>query len=86
MWTKTVIKQFKEAISIDNGDGIVKIGYGESLTIRVPTHPDGKCIVWEFATDNYDIGFGLFFEVLKLLLLITYISMIKFFLKTKKVQ
>lgn len=62
MWTKKIIKPFKESISIDSGDGVVKVGYGETLTIRVPTHPDGNCIVWEFATDNYDIGFGLFFE------------------------
>ena len=28
----------------------------------MPTHEDGSCLFWEFATDNYDIGFGLFFE------------------------
>jgi len=28
----------------------------------VPTHEDGRCIFWEFATDYYDIGFGLYFE------------------------
>lgn len=28
----------------------------------MPTHPDGVCIFWEFATDSYDIGFGLIFE------------------------
>lgn len=30
--------------------------------VRVPTHEDGTCLYWEFATDNYDIGFGVFFE------------------------
>ena len=30
-------------------------------TIKPPSF-SGNCIVWEFATDNYDIGFGLFFE------------------------
>ncbi|VDP06197.1 unnamed protein product [Schistosoma margrebowiei] len=30
--------------------------------VRVPTHPNGKAICWEFATDNYDLGFGLYFE------------------------
>ena len=30
--------------------------------IRVPTHEDGTCLFWEFATDSYDIGFGVFFE------------------------
>lgn len=34
----------------------------DSLQVRVPTHEDGSCLFWEFATDNYDIGFGLFFE------------------------
>ena len=29
---------------------------------RVPTHLDGRSLYWEFATDGYDIGFGLFFE------------------------
>jgi hypothetical protein len=30
--------------------------------VRVPTHPEGSCLFWEFATDSYDVGFGLFFE------------------------
>lgn len=28
----------------------------------MPTNANGKCIFWEFATDNYDIGFGIYFE------------------------
>jgi Golgi-dynamics membrane-trafficking len=28
----------------------------------VPTHEDGRSIFWEFSTDYYDIGFGLYFE------------------------
>ncbi|VDL87167.1 unnamed protein product [Schistocephalus solidus] len=32
------------------------------LQLRVPTHEEGTSIFWEFATDSYDIGFGLFFE------------------------
>ena len=32
------------------------------VQVRVPTHQDGSCLFWEFATDAYDIGFGLFFE------------------------
>lgn len=32
------------------------------IQVRVQTHPSGTSIVWEFATDDYDIGFGLFFE------------------------
>ncbi|VDM23521.1 unnamed protein product [Hydatigera taeniaeformis] len=30
--------------------------------LRVPTHEEGSSIFWEFATDSYDLGFGLFFE------------------------
>ena len=30
--------------------------------MRVPTHKDGSSLFWEFATDSYDIAFGLFFE------------------------
>ena len=28
----------------------------------MPTHEDGTCLFWEFATDYYDIGFGVYFE------------------------
>jgi len=30
--------------------------------VRVPTHEEGVSLFWEFATDSYDIGFGLYFE------------------------
>ncbi len=30
--------------------------------LRVPTHEKGSSLYWEFATDNYDIGFGVYFE------------------------
>ena len=62
MWTKKIIKSFKESIAKDSGDGIIKIGHGEVLTVSVPTHRNGSSIVWEFATDSYDIGFGKFFS------------------------
>ena len=32
------------------------------LQIRVPTHENGNCLFWEFATDHYDIAFGVYFE------------------------
>lgn len=28
----------------------------------MPTHDEGTFISWEFATDSFDIGFGLYFE------------------------
>lgn len=62
MWTRKDIATFKETIRAEGGDGILKVGHGEIATIRVPTHENGNCIFWEFATDSYDIGFGLLFE------------------------
>ncbi|XP_050344140.1 Golgi resident protein GCP60 [Nymphalis io] len=60
MWTREDIVQFKE--SARAGGGMLTVGHGETVTIRVPTHQRARCICWEFATDNFDIGFGLFFE------------------------
>ncbi|VDL95530.1 unnamed protein product [Schistocephalus solidus] len=61
MWTRPDIVEFKALLSQD-AESVVNVGSGELVTIRVPVVPSGNCIVWEFATDNYDIGFGLFFE------------------------
>ena len=61
MLTRKDIKEFKESVRRDN-DAIIKVGSGETVTVRVPTHEDGRLIFWEFATDYYDIGFGLYFE------------------------
>ena len=30
--------------------------------MRVPTHEDGTCLFWEFASDSFDLGFGVYFE------------------------
>ena len=62
MWTRKDINEFKDAIRSEENEAIIKIGHGETVTVRVPTHVDGKSLYWEFATDSYDIGFGLFFE------------------------
>lgn len=62
MWTRKDITDFKEAIRKEGGDGIIKVGHGETVTVRVPTHDDGTCLFWEFATDNFDLGFGVYFE------------------------
>jgi len=62
MWTRKEIFEFKETIKKEEGEAIIKIGHGETVTVRVPTHIDGRSLYWEFATDSYDIGFGLFFE------------------------
>ena len=62
MWTRKDINEFKDSIRSEENESIIKIGHGETVTVRVPTHVDGKSIFWEFATDSYDIGFGVFFE------------------------
>lgn len=62
MWTRKEINEFKDTIKKEEGEAIIKIGHGETVTVRVPTHIDGRSLYWEFATDSYDIGFGLFFE------------------------
>ncbi|XP_025105052.1 Golgi resident protein GCP60-like isoform X2 [Pomacea canaliculata] len=61
MWTRKDIKDFKDSLRRDK-DSVIKIGSGETVTVRVPTHEDGTCLFWEFATDSYDIGFGVYFE------------------------
>lgn len=61
MWTRPQIKDFKEKIRQD-ADSVITVGRGEVVTVRVPTHEEGSYLFWEFATDNYDIGFGVFFE------------------------
>ncbi|XP_017471409.1 PREDICTED: Golgi resident protein GCP60 [Rhagoletis zephyria] len=62
MWTRPDIKAFKAEVSAGEGDGVITVGHGDVVTVRVPTISVGKCIFFEFATDNYDIAFGLFFE------------------------
>ncbi|KAG0722470.1 Golgi resident protein GCP60 [Chionoecetes opilio] len=62
MWTRRDIQDFKESIKNEGGDSVIKVGHGETVTVRVPTHEDGTCLFWEFATDSYDIGFGVYFE------------------------
>lgn len=61
MWTRPQVKEFKEKVLHDE-DSVITVGRGEVLTVRVPTHQNGSHLFWEFATDHYDIGFGLYFE------------------------
>jgi len=62
MWTRKDVADFRAAVRAEGGESVLRIGQGESVTVRVPTHPDGACLFWEFSTDAHDIGFGLFFE------------------------
>ncbi|CAB09005.2 Golgi resident protein GCP60 [Caenorhabditis elegans] len=62
LWNRQDINEFKANIKKDGHEGIIKVGHGETVTVRVPTHENGSCLFWEFATDHYDIGFGVYFE------------------------
>lgn len=62
MWTKPDIETFKAEVAAGKGEGVIKVGHGDIVTVRVPTHEGGSCLYWEFATDSYDIGFGVYFE------------------------
>ncbi len=78
MWTRKDLKEFKDAvrkekdavIKIGSGETVTVGEYFliqrkiliARIQVRVPTHEDGRCIFWEFVTDYYDIGFGLYFE------------------------
>ncbi|KAM7532706.1 hypothetical protein Aperf_G00000130457 [Anoplocephala perfoliata] len=61
MWTRSDIIEFKALLSKDP-NSVINVGSGELVTIRFPVDSKGNCLVWEFATDDYDIGFGLSFE------------------------
>ncbi|CAH8461989.1 unnamed protein product [Schistosoma haematobium] len=62
IWTRKDIAEFKREILDVQKECCIKINSLATATVRVPTHPNGKAICWEFATDNYDLGFGLYFE------------------------
>uniref|UniRef100_A0A915DAB5 GOLD domain-containing protein n=1 Tax=Ditylenchus dipsaci TaxID=166011 RepID=A0A915DAB5_9BILA len=62
LWNSKNIVEFKNTIRKEGPEGILKVGHGETVTVRVPTHEEGKSLFWEFATDYYDIGFGVYFE------------------------
>uniref|UniRef100_V9KVD8 Protein TMED8 n=1 Tax=Callorhinchus milii TaxID=7868 RepID=V9KVD8_CALMI len=60
-WTVPEMSEFKARMREDK-TGVLTVGRGEVVTVRVPTHPKGMSVCWEFATDTYDIGFGVYFE------------------------
>lgn len=62
MWTRKGVEEFKRTIWREAPDAVIRVGHGETVTVRVPTHEGGTCLFWEFVTDSYDIGFGVYFE------------------------
>ena len=61
LWTRPKLQEF---ISHVKGDvsSVLVVGRGETVTVRVPTHDNGSCLFWEFGTEYYDVGFGVYFE------------------------
>ncbi|XP_068110578.1 protein TMED8 isoform X2 [Hyperolius riggenbachi] len=60
-WTSANIREFKNRMTSEK-HGMLTVRRGEVMTVRVPTHPEGKRLCWEFATEDYDIGFGIYFD------------------------
>ena len=55
MWTKKEIDQFKDTIRREEGEAVLKVGHGETVTVRVPTHLDGKSLYWWVITSSRTI-------------------------------
>ncbi|CAL8300195.1 unnamed protein product [Boreogadus saida] len=60
-WTSVTIKELKATLRTEK-DGVVTVYRGDIMTVHVPTVPESKRVCWEFATDGYDIGFGVYFD------------------------
>ncbi|CAG5104972.1 Oidioi.mRNA.OKI2018_I69.chr1.g1719.t2.cds [Oikopleura dioica] len=61
LWTRPQIRELKDQLRKDT-ESVLTVGRGEVVTVRVPTHEEGAYLFWEFATDSYDLGFGVYFE------------------------
>lgn len=73
LWTRDNIVEFKAAVLADQsasgaggesggGTSVLRVAHGETVSVQVPTLSDGARLHWEFATDSYDLGFGVMFE------------------------
>uniref|UniRef100_A0A8C7PK20 Transmembrane p24 trafficking protein 8 n=1 Tax=Oncorhynchus mykiss TaxID=8022 RepID=A0A8C7PK20_ONCMY len=60
-WTSMAMKELKSKLRLEK-DRVVTVKQGKILTVHVPTVPEGKQVCWEFATDSYDIAFGISFD------------------------
>ena len=60
-WTSVGVELFIGEVSKEP-DSILTVGRGETVTVRIPTYESGNALYWEFATQDYDIGFGASFE------------------------
>ena len=60
-WTSAALKELKAKLRAEE-DSVVTVYRGDIMTVHVPTVPEAKKVCWEFATDGYDIGFGIYFD------------------------
>uniref|UniRef100_A0A3B4ABQ2 GOLD domain-containing protein n=1 Tax=Periophthalmus magnuspinnatus TaxID=409849 RepID=A0A3B4ABQ2_9GOBI len=60
-WTSAALKELKSKLRGEK-DSVVTVYRGDIMTVHVPTVPEAKKVCWEFATDGYDIGFGIYFD------------------------
>ncbi|XP_020485618.1 protein TMED8 [Labrus bergylta] len=60
-WTSAALKELKAKLRTEE-DSMVTVYRGDIMTVHVPTVPEAKKVCWEFATDGYDIGFGIYFD------------------------
>ncbi|XP_028251313.1 protein TMED8 isoform X2 [Parambassis ranga] len=60
-WTSAELKELKTKLRTEK-DSMVTVYRGDIMTVHVPTVPEAKKVCWEFATDGYDIGFGIYFD------------------------
>lgn len=60
-WTSAAMKELKAKLRTEE-DSVVTVYRGDVMTVHVPTVPEAKKVCWEFATDGYDIGFGIYFD------------------------
>ncbi|KAM3594571.1 uncharacterized protein V6R79_009857 [Siganus canaliculatus] len=60
-WTSAAVKELKAKLRAEE-DSVVTVYRGDIMTVHVPTVPEAKKVCWEFATDGYDIGFGIYFD------------------------
>ncbi|XP_072221286.1 protein TMED8 [Leuresthes tenuis] len=60
-WTSAALKELKAKLRPEK-DSVVTVYRGDIMTVHVPTLPEAKKVCWEFATDGYDIGFGIYFD------------------------
>ncbi|KAM9777608.1 protein TMED8 [Neosynchiropus ocellatus] len=60
-WTSAAMKELKARLRVEK-DAVVTVYRGDIMTVHVPTVPEAKKVCWEFSTDGYDIGFGVYFD------------------------